>query len=140
MPFEPRLIVRYQLPTAIRISAVTPAVKSERRVTAALILNHIPPSTSGERRRPITGSVSQFTPRPIRLSIAGSSVSAAATAAITTRIAPAPKLLNVVSGMMNIPDSAITTASPENSTARLAVPPATPIASIFSRPLSRSSR
>ena len=77
---------------------------------------------------------------PSRLSTAGSSVRVAATAAMTTRIAPGPTLKKAVNGMSSMLRGAITTTVPLTKTARVAVPPATVVASIFSRPWRRSSR
>ena len=75
------------------------------------------------------GMVNQFTRSPSNPSRAGRSVNAAATAVMTTVIAPIPKLLNRMSGMMSMPASAMATAIPENVTVRLAVAPALLMAS-----------
>ena len=58
----------------------------------------------------------------------------------TTMLAPRPKLRKMFVGTISIPSSAITTVRPENSTARIAVSPAMPIASVIVRPSRRSSR
>ena len=50
------------------------------------------------------------------------------------------RLAKMLVGTMTRPSSASTTVRPLNSTARLAVPPVTAIASILSRPRARSSR
>ena len=55
-------------------------------------------------------------------------------------MAPAASARKIVVGMMNIPSSASTTVMPLKNTARLAVAPAAPIASSFSKPFFRSSR
>jgi hypothetical protein len=73
-------------------------------------------------------------------SSAGSKVSEAATATSTTAIAPAAIERKIVVGFSSIPASASTTVIPEKNTARLAVPPAAPIAASWSRPRPRSSR
>ena len=72
--------------------------------------------------------------------MAGSSVSAAITETIPTRIAPAARERKIVLGTSRSPSIASTKAIPLNSTARLAVAPAVAIESSFSRPWSRSSR
>jgi hypothetical protein len=67
-------------------------------------------------------------------------VSEAATAATTTKMAPAPSERKMVLGTRSMPISASTTVIPLNSTARLAVAPAASMASSLSRPCRRSSR
>ena len=57
-----------------------------------------------------------------------------------TKIAPAASARKIVVGMMNMPSRARTTVMPLKNTARLAVAPAAPIASILSKPFFRSSR
>jgi len=81
-----------------------------------------------------------FTRSPSRARMAGSSVSAAITETIPTRIAPAARERKIVLGTSRSPSIASTKAIPLNSTARLAVAPAVAIESSFSRPWSRSSR
>ena len=85
-------------------------------------------------RRPITGIRSALTRSPSRLRTAGSSVSAAITETMPTRIAPSARLRRTVSGTSSIPHIASTKAMPLKSTARLAVAPEATIASIFSSP------
>ena len=72
--------------------------------------------------------------------MAGSTVNAAATATSTARMAPVARLTKILVGTISIPTSASTTVMPLNSTARLAVVPATEMASSFSYPPRRSSR
>ena len=112
-----------------------------RRMTATTIRHHTPwralPSAA---RRPNTGTRSDSIRSPSRLRTAGSSVSAATTATSTARIAPAARLTKIFVGTISIPTSASTTVIPLKSTARLAVSPATVIASRCSRPPRRSSR
>ena len=67
-------------------------------------------------------------------------MSEAATAVITTRIAPLARLRKIVVGMSSMPTRASTTVMPLNSTARLAVAPASSMASSRSCPARRSSR
>ena len=55
-------------------------------------------------------------------------------------IAPPARLRKIVFGTISSPSNARTTVIPLKNTARLAVAPARPIASSFSRPWSRSSR
>ena len=74
------------------------------------------------------------------LSSAGSSVSAAATETMPTRIAPSARLRMIEVGTMNMPSSAITNVLPLKSTARLAVAPVRAIASSLASPCPRSSR
>ena len=90
--------------------------------------------------RPTTGIRSALTRSPSRLSTAGSSVSAATTETMPTRIAPSARLRSTVSGTSSIPNIASTKAIPLKSTARLAVAPDATIASTFSSPRPRSSR
>ena len=90
--------------------------------------------------RPISGIRSALTRSPSRLRTAGSSVVAASTEVMPTRIAPAARLRKIVFGMISSPSIAMTKAKPLNSTARFAVAPVAPIASSFSRPAVRSSR
>ncbi len=59
---------------------------------------------------------------------------------LTTRMAPIARLAKMLVGTISRPSSASTTVSPLNSTARLAVPPVTAMASSLSRPRARSSR
>ena len=66
---------------------------------------------------------------PRTASAAGSSVSAASTDTSTTAMAPTAIERKIVCGTRNMPISASTTVAPENSTARLAVAPATATAS-----------
>ncbi len=58
----------------------------------------------------------------------------------TTTMAPIASPWNVVAGTISMPESAMITVIPENSTARLAVFPAATIASTFASPPARSSR
>ena len=92
------------------------------------------PSTWWRRMRPfsILSPSSEIT--------AGSSVSVAATASTTTSDAPNAMDRKIDCGTMNIASSAITTVNPLNTTARLAVLLAAPMASCLSRPRARSSR
>ena len=77
---------------------------------------------------------------PRRARTAGIRVSVAATATITTRIAPTASERKMVVGTRNMPRSAKMTVTPEKKTALLAVAPANSIASSFGRPRRRSSR
>ena len=88
----------------------------------------------------INGSFQAFTRSPIRLSMAGSIVRAASTAMTVTSTAPSPTLKKTVVGTITMPSSAKTTVMPEKTTALVAVAPARPMASCFSRPRARSSR
>ena len=72
--------------------------------------------------------------------MAGSSVSAAATAANTALIAPMPRLAKIESGTISMPTSASTTVMPLKNTALDAVADAAAMAAILSRPPRRSSR
>jgi hypothetical protein len=90
--------------------------------------------------RPTYGSRSALTRSPSSPSSAGSSVSAAATETIPTVIAPTARLFMMFEGTSSIPVRAITKTDPLNSTARLAVALAAPIASSSARPRPRSSR
>ena len=81
-----------------------------------------------------------LTRSPSRLSTAGSSVSAASTVMVTTRMAPMARLTKMSVGTMSMPSRASTTVMPLKNTARLAVAPVTAMASILSRPRARSSR
>ena len=83
---------------------------------------------------------SAFTRSPRRLRIAGSSVRAATTETIPTRIAPAARLRMMLLWTSRRPTIASTKALPLKSTARLAVAPVASIAATFSRPRPRSSR
>ena len=76
---------------------------------------------------------------PRRLSRAGRRVMEAKTAEMTTKMAPRPMAMKTLEGTSNIPISPKTTAIPLKKTVREAVPPACPMASIFSRPRARSS-
>ena len=58
----------------------------------------------------------------------------------TTVMAPTARLMKIDVGTMSTPSSAKTTVMPLKKTARVAVSPATPMASILSRPPRRSSR
>ena len=91
-------------------------------------------------RRPTIGIRSRFTPSPSRPSTAGSSVSAATTETIPTRIAPTASERMIEFGTSSIPNIATTNTVPLNSTARLAVAPDASIAASSSRPCARSSR
>ncbi len=71
---------------------------------------------------------------------AGSSVMDSATEIRTTMIAPPARPRKIVVGTSSIPARARTTVKPLKNTARLAVAPDLPIASILSRPRCRSSR
>ena len=92
------------------------------------------------RRRPRNGSLSRLTRVPRSLSTAGSSVSAASTAIATTRMAPAPRLVNMVFGTSSIPSKARTTVIPLKNTARPAVSLAAETAWSLERPRASSSR
>ena len=74
------------------------------------------------------------------LSVAGSRVSVAITATMTTDIAPMPRLTKTLCGTTSSPIRANTTVTPLKKTARVAVEPAMAIASILSWPRCRSSR
>ena len=67
-------------------------------------------------------------------------MSAARTAATTTKIAPAPRLVKIEYGTISIPVRASTTMPPLKNTARLAVLAAIAMAAPMSRPARRSSR
>ena len=86
------------------------------------------------------GRGSEFTRSPIRLSIAGRRVSAAATDTTPTITAPAARLRRMVTGTRNMPSRATTKVLPLRSTARLAVAPVIRIAASLPRPWPRSSR
>ena len=58
----------------------------------------------------------------------------------TTALAPMANERKIEVGTTNMPISAITTVMPENTTARAAVSPATPMAVVLSCPCRRSSR
>ncbi len=89
---------------------------------------------------PTTGRRPAFTRSPNRWSIAGRSVSAAATDTMPTMTAPAARLRRMFVGTRNMPNSAITNVEPLNSTARLAVADVRWMAVSLSRPAARSSR
>ena len=72
--------------------------------------------------------------------IAGSRVSALATVTMPTSTAPKARLRSTMSGTSSMPSSATTKDEPENSTALLAVPPETVIASSLASPANRPSR
>ncbi len=97
-------------------------------------------AASRSRRRYRNGTFPAFTLSPITPRMAGSRVSEADTATSTTAMAPVARDRKIVVGMSSMPHSASTTVIPEKNTARLAVPPATAMASTFSRPRCRSSR
>ena len=59
---------------------------------------------------------------------------------MTTKMAPKPMAMNTLDDTNSIPIRPSTTAIPLKETARVAVDPALPIASTFSRPERRSSR
>ena len=88
----------------------------------------------------MNGTLNELTLSPIRPKIAGRRVIAAATAARTTKIAPAPIDIKMLNGIKTMPINASTTVMPLNATAREAVAPAYEMASIFSNPRPRSSR
>ena len=88
----------------------------------------------------MNGIFSALTRSPSRPSTAGSSVSAATTETIPTRIAPTARLRMIELGTISIPSIATTKTVPLKKTARLAVIPDAAIASNFSRPRPRSSR
>ena len=90
--------------------------------------------------RPKNGIRSASMRSPSRPSTAGSSVRAASTETIPTRIAPAARLRKIVLGTSTSPNIASTNVMPLKSTARLAVAPVAAIASSCSRPAQRSSR
>ena len=90
--------------------------------------------------RPTHGTRSRLTLSPSSPSSAGSRVSAASTETMPTAIAPTARLFITFEGTSSIPLSAITNIEPLNSTARLAVAPATAIASSSDRRPLRSSR
>ena len=112
------------------------------RVTLRTMRDQTRPSTPAlcSTLRPSQGTRRALTRSPIRASTAGSSVSAASTVTIPTRIAPAARLRRIVSGTSTIPTIARTKAEPLNSTARLAVEPTVAMARSFSLPRRRSSR
>ena len=85
------------------------------------------------------GMRSAFTRSTSNASTAGSSVGAAITETIPTRIAPAARLRKIVLGTSSSPSIASTNATPLKNTARPAVAPAVAIAFAFSA-LERSSR
>ncbi len=121
---------------------------AETRLTSGRFIT--PPTSADQKRpsepalliarRPITGMRPALTRSPSRLSTAGSSVNAATTETMPTRIAPSARLRRIVSGTRSIPHIASTKAMPLNRTARLAVAPEATMASIFSCPRTRSSR
>jgi len=128
---------------AARRSSATEAVshRTGRRITARAMRDQKRLSAPAVAvARPSSGTRSESTRSPSSEITAGTSVSAATTETIPTRIAPAARLRMMLSGTSSIPTSAITNAVPLKRTARLAVPPAAAIASIFSRPRARSSR
>ncbi len=88
----------------------------------------------------MNGIRSALTLSPSRPSAAGSSVSAAMTETMPTRIAPTARLRMIELGTMSIPSIATTKTVPLKRTARLAVSPDAVIASNCSRPRARSSR
>ena len=140
-PDMPMLIENSGVAIATSRPPASARLNQGRRMTAYEMRSQTPPVLpTGPERPPMNGTRNRFTPSPIRLRTAGSSVSEAATAATTTRIAPIPTLKKSVNGTISMPSSAITTVSPLTSTARLAVAPAAAIASTFSRPRARSSR
>ncbi len=113
--------------TASATSTATPATRliAGRRSETAATRDHTPPPS----RRPSSGTRRRSRRSPRTASTAGSSVSAASTETRTTAIAPAAIERKIVWGTRNMPTSASTTVAPENSTARLAVAPATATAS-----------
>ena len=141
-PEKPVSIARTGAAAASRSAVAATRLTSGRRIT--------PPTSADQKRpsepallialRPITGIRSAFTRSPSRLRTAGSSVSAASTETMPTRIAPSARLRKIVSGTRSIPNIANTKAMPLKRTARLAVAPDATIASIFSSPRTRSSR
>ena len=96
-----------------------------------------PARASGGRRY---GIRSAFTRSPSRPSSAGSSVSAATTETIPTRIAPTARLRMIEFGTSSIPNIATTKTVPLKSTARLAVAPEASIASSLLAAASRAPR
>ena len=91
-------------------------------------------------RRPSQGSASRSTRSPSTISTAGWNVSATAIDTRPTITAPRPRLRSVVSGTSSIAIIASVKAMPLKTTARVAVPATTRIASRVSRPRWRSSR
>ena len=131
----------YGIAATTRTVTVATSAITGRRMTWATIRHQTPRwSVPSWDRRPKTGTRSASIRSPSRLRMAGSSVSAAMTATSTARIAPAARLTKIFVGTISIPTSASTTVNPLKSTARLAVSPATVIASRCSRPPRRSSR
>ena len=72
----------------------------------------------------MNGTLKELTLSPMRPRIAGKRVIAAATAASTTKIAPAPIDIKMLNGIKTMPINANTTVIPLNATAREAVAPA----------------
>ncbi len=126
----------------MRNAALSARLRTGRRMTALTTppQKRLSAPVPCSAPRPMIGILSALIRSPSRLSTAGSSVSAAATEVMPTRIAPAARLRKIVLGMSSRPSIAITKAKPLKSTARLAVAPVAAIASSFSRPPERSSR
>jgi hypothetical protein len=141
MPDEPVSRDRTGTAAAIKSAAEATRLTTGRRKTAPAIAPQKRPSlASRSAMRPKKGTRHAFTRSPRRLRSAGSKVSAAITETMATRIAPAARLRKIELGTSTSPNIASTKASPLKRTARLAVAPAAPIASSFSRPCERSSR
>ncbi len=138
-PEYPCLIVRVGTAAASSNATTTPALSAGRRMTNAVTRSHRPAPALLERRLP-KGSrkLSMRSPRTERS--AGRIVSAAITEIVATATAPIARLRYTVDGTISRLARPITTVPPENSTARLAVAPAWPIASYTLLPRARSSR
>ena len=97
------------------------------------------PVPSG-RARPSPGTRQRSTPRPTRLSIAGSSVREASIVSSTATDEASAGAYRNCTPSANMPSSAITTVAPANSTARPAVSMASSTASSTPSPIRNPAR
>ena len=115
----------------------TTRLTSGRRMTLVITDRQMRPSVASARPRlaPTIGIRSELIRSPMRLSTAGSRVSAAATDTTPTITAPAARLRRTLVGTRNSPSRAMTKVVPLKSTARLAVAPVMAMAASLSSPL-----
>ena len=141
MPEAPMCIPRSGEAAASMSATAQASQSTGRRMTARTIEPKTRLCAAGRAAaEAINGTRSAFTRSPRSRNTAGSSVRAAATETMPTRIAPVARLRMTVLSTSSRPTIASTKALPLKSTARLAVEPATRIASSRSRPAARSSR
>ena len=141
-PFVPTFMPRTGAARSRRNAVERAKLRPGRRSTRLMIAPQNRPSgfSASYDFLPTNGMRSAFTRSPRRPRSAGSSVVAAATETIPTRIAPTARLRMIELGTRSIPNMATTNAVPLKTTARFAVPPDAVIASVFSSPFARSSR